>query len=83
PMTVSRVLNDRGGASADTIQRIILAASELHYRPNPFARGLRSDRSKAIGLLFPDITNPFFPEVISDTPAARATSAMVILDSGS
>ncbi|MGO8381600.1 LacI family DNA-binding transcriptional regulator, partial [Rhizobium ruizarguesonis] len=37
-MTVSRVLNDRGGASAETSQRIILAASEINSQPNPLSR---------------------------------------------
>lgn len=63
-MTVSRVLNGRGGASAETSERIVSVARELNYHPNPFARGLRSDRSKTIGLIVPDITNPFFPEII-------------------
>ncbi|AHF88357.1 transcriptional regulator (plasmid) [Rhizobium leguminosarum bv. trifolii WSM1689] len=79
PMTVSRVLNDRGGASAETSQRIILAASELNYRPNPFARGLRSDRSRAIGLLVPDITNPFFPEVIRGAEDAASAAGYNLL----
>ncbi|WP_434715181.1 LacI family DNA-binding transcriptional regulator [Rhizobium sp. YTUHZ045] len=79
PMTVSRVLNDQGGASAETTQRILLAANELNYRPNPFARGLRSDRSKTIGLLVPDITNPFFPEVIRGAEDAASAAGYNLL----
>lgn len=79
PMTVSRVLNDRGGASAETSERIVAAANELNYRPNPFARGLRSDRSKTIGLLVPDITNPFFPEVIRGAEDAASAAGYNLL----
>ncbi|OWV78724.1 transcriptional regulator [Rhizobium sp. N122] len=78
-MTVSRVLNGRGGASAETSQRILATANELNYRPNPFARGLRSDRSKTIGLLVPDITNPFFPEVIRGAEDAASAAGYNLL----
>ncbi|WP_281412799.1 LacI family DNA-binding transcriptional regulator [Rhizobium sp. P38BS-XIX] len=64
PMTVSRVLNGRGGASPDTCERIRQIADELNYRPNALARGLKSDKSRIVGVLVPDISNPFFPEII-------------------
>jgi len=70
PMTVSRVLNGRGGAGAETTQRVLTIARELNYSPNPFARGLRSDKSGTVGLLVPDITNPFFPEIIRGAESA-------------
>lgn len=79
PMTVSRVLNDQGGASAETSERVVAAANTLNYRPNPFARGLRSDRSKTIGLLVPDITNPFFPEVIRGAEDAASAAGYNLL----
>lgn len=63
-MTVSRVLNGRGGASPETSDRIRQAAEELAYRPNAVARALKSDRSGIIGVVVPDISNPFFPEII-------------------
>lgn len=64
PMTVSRVLNGRGGASPETCDRIRKIADEMNYRPNALARGLKSDRSSIIGVVVPDIANPFFPEII-------------------
>jgi len=64
PMTVSRVLNGRGGASPETCDRIRQIAEEMNYRPNALARGLKSDRSHIIGVVVPDIANPFFPEII-------------------
>lgn len=64
PMTVSRVLNGRGGAGEETRQRVLEAAQALNYRPNAFAQSLKSDRSHTVGIVVPDIVNPFFPEII-------------------
>lgn len=64
PMTVSRVLNGRGGAGEETRQRVLEAAQALNYRPNVFAQSLKSDRSNTVGIVVPDIVNPFFPEII-------------------
>ena len=63
-MTVSRVLNGRGGASSETSERIRQVAEQLNYRPNALARALKSDHSGIIGVVVPDISNPFFPEII-------------------
>lgn len=64
--TVSRVLNGRGykhRISERTIQIIERVAGELDYRPNQLARGLRLKKTHAIGLVIPDISNPFFAHV--------------------
>ncbi|AGB42375.1 transcriptional regulator [Halobacteroides halobius DSM 5150] len=61
--TVSRALNDHPDVNEDTRKRILKIASEIGYQPNVIARGLVSQETKTIGLLIPDITNPFFPEV--------------------
>ncbi|MBK8021206.1 MAG: LacI family DNA-binding transcriptional regulator [Chloroflexi bacterium] len=62
--TVSRVVNNSGYVSVETRRRILDAVAELDYLPNRMARSLASNRSSIIGLTIPDITNPFFPEVI-------------------
>ena len=62
-MTVSRVLNGQGGASPKTRQHILEIAQRLKYRPNAAARGLRARKSSIIGVIVPDISNPFFPEI--------------------
>lgn len=64
PMTVSRVLNGQGGASPETCERVRRIADEMRYRPNALARGLKSDKSGIVGVVVPDIANPFFPEII-------------------
>ncbi|MCY8233870.1 LacI family DNA-binding transcriptional regulator [Priestia endophytica] len=61
--TVSRVLNENGYVHEDTRKRVAAAMEELNYSPNEVARSLYKKKSKLIGLLLPDITNPFFPQL--------------------
>lgn len=61
--TVSRVLTGATGVSEETRSRVLAASRDLGYRPNALARTLSTGRSKVIGLVVSDITNPFFPEV--------------------
>lgn len=61
--TVSRALNGKKGVSEKTRQRIIEEAKKMGYQPNAIARGLVSKSTNTIGLIIPDITNPFFPDV--------------------
>ncbi|MEX2502762.1 MAG: LacI family DNA-binding transcriptional regulator [Trueperaceae bacterium] len=63
-MTVSRVVNDRPGVGEETRNRVRSAIAQLGYRPNIVARGLKARRSRTIGLLVPDVTNPYFPEIV-------------------
>jgi LacI family transcriptional regulator len=66
PSTVSRVLNPatRGRITPEIVEKVTAAATELGYRPNQTARGLRTNRTRTIGVLIPDITNPLFPPII-------------------
>lgn len=66
PSTVSRVLNPatRGRITSEIVEKVTEAAAELGYRPNQAARGLRTNRTRTIGVLIPDITNPLFPPII-------------------
>jgi LacI family transcriptional regulator len=66
PGTVSRALNPetRRLVNEDTARRVLEAAAQLDYRPNPIARGLKTNRSFTIGVLVPDLTNPLFPPIV-------------------
>lgn len=63
PSTVSFVMNNRKdiSISGETRQKVLDAAKQLNYTPNQFARSLKTNRSKLIGLIIPTITNPFYP----------------------
>ena len=63
--TVSRALNDKAEIDGTTKQRVLDAARELGYRPSRFARGLVRQDTTTIGLVIPDLMNPFFTEVAS------------------
>jgi LacI family transcriptional regulator len=63
-MTVSRVINAKADVSPSTKARVERAIAQLEYRPSQAARTLTTRRSRTLGLLVPDITNPFFPEIV-------------------
>ncbi|WP_211748575.1 LacI family DNA-binding transcriptional regulator [Paenibacillus sp. Marseille-Q4541] len=61
--TVSRVLNSAGYVHEDTRKKVEEAIAALQYSPNEVARSLYKRKSKLVGLLIPDITNPYFPQL--------------------
>ena len=63
--TVSRVINNYGSLSERTIKKVHEAMRKLNYQPNALARAMQGKPSKFIGLIFPNITNPFFAELIN------------------
>lgn len=63
PATVSKALSDMDDISYETKIKVRNLAEELNYKPNYLARGLVKKESKTIGLIIPDITNPFYPEI--------------------
>lgn len=69
--TVSRSFDPRSRVSPTTRARVLAAAEQLGYTPHPVARGLRTGRTHAIGLLVPDLGNPFFA-VVAKSVQARA-----------
>lgn len=63
--TVSQVLNSKEiGIKRETKEKILKIAEELDYKPNYLARGLITKKTNTLGLIIPDITNPFFPQVV-------------------
>lgn len=81
--TVSRALNTPDLVNATTRQRVVAAAEKLGYTPNQAARSLREGRTETLGLLIPDITNPFFPPIFKamQERAKRLGYTLLVADS--
>ena len=76
--------NPSARVAESTRQRILDAARDLGYRPNVVARALVRGRSFAIGVIIPDLRNPFFADVVSgaERVAAAAGYAVLFCDAG-
>ncbi|NMO94719.1 LacI family DNA-binding transcriptional regulator [Paenibacillus lemnae] len=61
--TVSKVFNNRGSISDKTKKRIMAISEELNYQPSGVASALAGKKTFTIGLLIPDVMNPFFAEM--------------------
>ena len=59
--TVSKVVNGNAPVGAARLKRVQEAMAVLDYQPDDVARSLRTGRTKVVGMVVPDITNPFFP----------------------
>src|SRR5262245_61498900 len=64
PMTVSRVINESGYVSREAREKVERAVKELNYHPNGLARSLKRQRTHVVGILLPDIANPFSAELV-------------------
>ena len=84
--TVSLVLsgNPKARVSAETRARVLRAAEELGYRPNILAQGLVRRRSFALGVVVPDLGNPFFAAVVSgaEKVASKEGYAVFLCEAG-
>jgi LacI family transcriptional regulator len=78
-MTVSRVVNGRGSVDSETRQRVEEAIQALDYVPNRIARGLISQKTQTIGIIVPDIVNPFFAPVVRGAESAARKAGYRIL----
>lgn len=63
PSTVSRVMNGTAKVDEEKMQRVLNAISETGFKPNEVARSLFKKSSRIIGVIAPDIENPFFTEM--------------------
>lgn len=81
--TVSRVLNGKDKdyrISEKTRDRVLLAATNYNFVPNKLARSLKLDKTETIGLIIPDISNPFFADIAkSIEKTARKKGYSIIL----
>ena len=62
--TVSRALNNHPAIARETVQRIQQLARELNYVPSHFARSLKTNRSRMLGVIVHRIADPFYSEVL-------------------
>ncbi len=83
--TVSRVLNDDGPVAVETRERVMAAVRKLGYQPNLMARNMRvGARDAAIGLVIPEMGNPFFGMVAGGIESVvRARGLTLIVGSSS
>lgn len=79
PSTVSRALNNPGRINEKTESKIKDAARQLNYRVNPFARALPTGRTKMIGLMVSDITNPVFFDAVRGAEAAAMRNGYTLV----
>ncbi|OFI06161.1 catabolite control protein A [Clostridium acetireducens DSM 10703] len=62
--TVSRVLNDIDVVNEETKKKVLKAIDKLGYRPNIVARSLKTQKTKTVGIIIPDISSQFYPEIV-------------------
>ncbi len=68
--TVSRVLNNNSRVMPETTQRVEAAIEKLSYEPNILARNFRKNESRVILILAPNITNPYYANILTGIGAA-------------
>ncbi|MBF6612629.1 MAG: LacI family DNA-binding transcriptional regulator [Chloroflexi bacterium] len=77
--TVSRVLNGSTAVDGELHQRVMSVVEELRYRPNRLARNLRTNSTKTIAIVVPDIENPFFVSVVRGLEDAAFRAGYTVL----
>ncbi|WP_170202015.1 LacI family DNA-binding transcriptional regulator [Paramicrobacterium agarici] len=78
--TAARVLSGHGSTSADALRRVTAAARELGYHPNALAKAMVSGTSNTIGIVIPDVANPFFSTAVRGiSDSTRAAGYEVII----
>jgi LacI family transcriptional regulator len=81
--TVSAVVNDRVPVSPARKKKVLAAMAALDFQPDAIARGLKTGKTNVIGVIVPDITNAFYPEVIRgvEDTARKAGYSVLLCDS--
>lgn len=84
-MSVSRVLNRQPGVSAELRSKVEAAVAELDYAPGKVAGRPSSPRTQLIGMIVPDVSNPFFAPVVrgAETTARRAGFRLLLCNTES
>jgi len=79
PTTVSHALSGKRAVSEATRARILQVVDDLGYRPNAVAQSLRSQKTKTVGFLVVDISNPYYPAVARAVHDGLAAAGYVSL----
>jgi DNA-binding LacI/PurR family transcriptional regulator len=77
--TVSRAFSPTAVIARGTRERVLARAKELGYQPNPFAQSLITQRSRIAGIIVSDITNPFYPEVLTGMTEALQNEGLNVM----
>ena len=77
--TVSRVLAGSNGVAEEVRNRVSRAVAKLDYHPNRLARGLRLGHRQVVGVIIPDLQNPFFTGVVHGVEAALYGAGYTLL----
>jgi LacI family transcriptional regulator len=80
--TASRVLNDAPVAT-DTAKKVRAAMARLNYKPNELARGLKGRRSAAIGMVVPNLADPFNAAAMQAVQEIASRNRYVVIITGS
>jgi LacI family transcriptional regulator len=82
--TVSRALSGVQTVDPELVERVRQSADRLGYRANRVARALRRQSTQTVGLVVPDITDPFYPAVVRaiERELRRAGLSLLLCDSG-
>ena len=84
--TVSRVINGKAESyriSPVTTKRVLEVARKLHYHPNKIARGLKMHKTETLGLIIPDVANPFFASIAKtiEVESRKSGYSIILCDS--
>ena len=83
PATVSRTLDDRPEISAETKERVRAACAQLGYVPNAAAKGLTGQATHTLGVVVPDVSNPYFTGIATAIEETAAENGYRVLLSNS
>lgn len=77
--TVSNVINGTAAVSAERRERVLAAIRELDYQPNHVARSLKLKKTRMLGMVISDITNPFFPQLVRGAEDAALKNSYLLI----
>ncbi|WP_114791268.1 LacI family DNA-binding transcriptional regulator [Niabella yanshanensis] len=77
--TVSRALTNNPNVNPETRQKVLALADQLAYQPNMLSIGLRTNKTKTIGIVVPELISSFYPTVMAGAQEAAAQRGFSVL----